>query len=141
MDSCFRRNDEYVIHTLPMIGDIRREEHDMPMRVGFTEYRKQLLERELENIEAMLPNLGVEKVILTGDMASGEYSPDSRIDLIVVQKTEYGYGRRADFFSWHFDSGVAVETQVYTPEEFEECRARLPALKMACERGRVIFDA
>ena len=113
----------------------------MPMRVGFAEHRKLLLERELENIKAMLPNLGVEKVILTGDMASGNYSPVSRIELIVVHKTEYSYARREDFFSWHFDCNVAVDTQVYTPEEFETCRHTLPALKLACERGQVIFDA
>ena len=112
----------------------------MPLRVGFTEYRKQLLERELEDIQAMLPNLGVEKVILTGDMVTGNYWPDSRIDLIVVQKTELRFGRRADWFSWHFNSNVAVDTQVYTPEEFEHCRETLPALKQACEKGRVIFD-
>ena len=112
----------------------------MPMRVGFTEYRKQLLERELEGIQAMLPTLGLEKVILTGDMVTGDYWPDSRIDLIIVQKTELRFGRRADGFSWHFNSSVAVDTQVYTPEEFENCRETLPALKHACERGRVIFD-
>ena len=112
----------------------------MPIRVGFTDYRKQLLERELETIEAMLPTLGVEKVILTGDMVTGNYSPDSRIDLIIVQQTELRFGRRADWFSWHFDSYVAVDTQVYTPEEFEICRETLPAVKRACETGRVLFD-
>ena len=113
----------------------------MPLRVGFTEFRKQMLEQELENIEAMLPTLGVEKVILTGDMVTGDYSPDSRIDLIVVQKTDLKFGRRADFFSWHLNTGVAVDTQVYTPEEFEACRETLPALKQACDGGKVIFDA
>ena len=71
----------------------------MAVRVGFTQFRKEMLEQELANIEAMLPTLGVEKVILTGDLVTGRYSPDSRIDLIVVQNTEYTYGRRADFFS------------------------------------------
>ena len=113
----------------------------MSVRVGFTQYRKQILERELEGIEAMLPNLGVEQVILTGDMVTGDYSPDSRIDLIIVHKTDLCFGRRADFFSWHFDSSVAVDTQVYTPEEFETYRDSLPALKLACETGRVLFNA
>ena len=111
------------------------------MRVGFTKFRQQMLEQELKGIEDMLPNLGVEQVILTGDMISGDYSPDSRIDLIVVHKTDLCFGRRADFFSWHLDSIVAVDTQVYTPEEFETCRESLPALKQACETGRVIFNA
>lgn len=113
----------------------------MPVRIGFTQFRRQMLERELENIEQLLPTLGVEKVILTGDMASGNYSPDSRIDLIVVQETDRPFGRRADFFSYHLGSGVEVETLVYTPEEFETLRQTLPALQAACEKGRVIYDA
>lgn len=113
----------------------------MPMRVGFTEFRKQLLERELASIEQMLPTLGVEKVIVTGDVVTGRYSPDSRIDLIVVQKTDLPFGRRADFFSYHLGSYIGVDTQVYTPEEFEVLRDTLPALHFACEQGRVIFDA
>ena len=36
----------------------------------------------------ILPMLGVEKVILTGDMITEDYAPDSRIELIVVQNTE-----------------------------------------------------
>ena len=73
-------------------------------------------------------------------MVSGDYAPDSRIDLIVVQKTDVPFGRRADFFSWHFDSSVAVDTQVYTPEEFEVCQQSLPTLNHACQKGRVIYD-
>ena len=38
----------------------------MPMRIGFTDFRKQMLEEELKNVEALLPQLGVKKVILTG---------------------------------------------------------------------------
>ena len=33
----------------------------MPMRVGFAQFRKQMLERELENIQEILPNLGIER--------------------------------------------------------------------------------
>jgi len=113
----------------------------MPMRVGFIQFRKQMLERELNGIMELLPSLGVEQVILTGDMVTGRYRPDSRIELIVVQKTEAAFGRRADFFSYHLGSGVAVDTQVYTPEEFATLKDTLPALQRACEKGRVIFDA
>ena len=88
----------------------------MPMRVGFTLFRKEMLERELTGIQALFPTLGIEKVILTGDMITEDFSPDSSIDLIVVQKTTDTFGRRADFFSYHLGSYVAVNTQVYTPE-------------------------
>ena len=113
----------------------------MPVRVGFSRYRKEILERELESITQVLPILGVEKVILTGDMVTEDYSPDSQIELIVVHKTDLSFGRRADFFSYHLDTAVAVDTQVYTPEEFENLQETLPALNHACKNGRVIFDA
>ena len=47
----------------------------MPVRVGFSRYRKEILERELETIIGILPILGVERVILTGDMATEDYAP------------------------------------------------------------------
>ena len=30
----------------------------MPMRVGFAQFRKQMVEKELENIQEILPNAG-----------------------------------------------------------------------------------
>jgi len=113
----------------------------MPVRIGFTKFRQQMLEQELENIQGLLPTLGVEKVILTGDMVTGKYSPDSRIDLIIVHDTDRPFGRRADFFSYHLGSGVEVDTLVYTPEEFDRLQVTLPALHAACEKGRVIYNA
>ncbi len=113
----------------------------MPVRVGFARYRKEMLERELQSIIDILPILGVEKVVLTGDMATEDYAPESGIELIVVQNTELPFGRRADFFSYHLNTSVAVDTQVYTPEEFDLLRESLPALSRACKEGRVIFDA
>ena len=113
----------------------------MPMRVGFSQYRKDLLEQQLAIIEKLFPTLGVEKVILVGDMVTGEYRPDSSIELIFIHDTDRPFGRRADFFSYHLDSQVAVDTQVYTPEEFERLQDTLPALRQACRKGRVIYDA
>ena len=113
----------------------------MPVRIGFTKYRKQILERELENITGLLPQLGVEKVILFGDMVADNIAPDSQIDLIVVQNTDSTFGRRADFFSYHLSSFAAVDCQVYTPEEFEQLENTLPALFAASTKGRVIYSA
>ena len=113
----------------------------MPMRVGFGNFRKQMLERELARIIETLPMFGIEKAILVGDMATGRYTPDSRIDLIVVHKTDKPFGRRADFFYYHINSAVAVESQVYTPEEFDTVQKTNPTVRRALEQGRVIFDA
>lgn len=113
----------------------------MPVRIGFTQFRRQMLEKEMENIMSLLPQLGVEKVYLTGDMVTGDISPDSRIDLVVVHDTDGAFGRRADFFSYHLSSMVAVDCQVYTPQEFEELQDSLPALATAIKHGRVICSA
>ena len=113
----------------------------MPVRIGFTLFRKQMLEKELELIQGLLPTLGVDRVILTGDMVTGDYSPDSKIDLIIVHDTDRPFGRRADFFSYHLGSAVEVETMVYTPQEFDHLRETLPALHAACEKGREIYHA
>ena len=113
----------------------------MPMRVGFAQFRKQMVERELENIQEVLPNLGVEKVILVGEVAAGEYTPASRIELVVVHDTDRPFARRSDFFSYHLGSSVEIDTQVYTPEEFETLKESLPALRRACAEGKEIFNA
>ena len=113
----------------------------MPMRVGFIQFRRQMMEQQLDEIMGVLPTLGIEKAILTGDMVSGDYSPASTIDLVFVHDTDRQFGRRADFFSYHIGSQVGMRAQVYTPSEFEELQDTLPALYQACKRGRVIFDA
>lgn len=113
----------------------------MPVRIGFTQFRRQMLEKELENIMSLLPQLGVEKVFLTGDMVTGDISPDSRIDLVVVHDTDATFGRRADFFSYHLSSMVAVDCQVYTPAEFQELAGMLPALAATIAQGKVIYSA
>ena len=113
----------------------------MPMRVGFGEIRRQMLERDLVQIEEMIPILGVEKVILTGDMAAGDYKPDTKIELIIVHDTDYSFGRRAEFFSYHLPSSVDIDTLVYTPAEFEDMKEKLPALAKACREGREIYNA
>ena len=104
-------------------------------------FRKDMLARELAGMENLLPNLGVEKVILVGDMVTEDYTPESSIQLVVVHETDRPFGRRADFFSYHLDSTVAVDTQVYTPQEFESLKETLPELHRACQQGRVLFDA
>ena len=113
----------------------------MPVRIGFSVFRKEMLDRSLQRIEELLPILGVEKVILVGDILTGDFTPESSIDLVVVHETDRPFGRRADFFSYHLDTEVAVDTQVYTPEEFERLQDTLPALHHACQNGRVIYDA
>ena len=113
----------------------------MPMRVGFIQYRRQMLEQQLAELTDVFPTLGIRKAILVGDAVTGDYSPASTLDFIFVQETDRPFGRRADFFSYHLDAQVGITSQVYTPEEFEELQDTLPALYAAGKQGRVVFDA
>ena len=67
--------------------------------------------------------------------------PDTRIELIIVHDTEYSFGRRADFFSYHLPSSVDIDTLVYTPAEFDDAVENLPALGKAVREGREIYHA
>jgi hypothetical protein len=111
------------------------------MRVGFIQYRRQMMEQQLAEMMDVFPTLGIDKAILIGDMVSGDYSPASTIDFVFVHDTDRPFGRRADFFAYHIGSQVGMRAQVYTPAEFEELQETLPALYEACKRGRVVFDA
>ena len=113
----------------------------MPMRVGFIQFRRQMLERQLDEMMAVLPTLGIHKAILIGDLVSGDFSPSSSLDLVFVHDTDQPFGRRADFFSYHIGSQVGMTAQVYTPAEFEQLQDARPALYAAGQRGRIIYDA
>ncbi|MFQ5880690.1 MAG: nucleotidyltransferase domain-containing protein [Dehalococcoidia bacterium] len=113
----------------------------MPVRMGFTEYRRQLLEKELERLVEEMPRLGIPKVILVGSFARGQTGPDSDLNLVILHDTEYGFGRRQDFFSYHLDPQVAMHFVVYTPKEFEEESLANASLRYALERGRVVYES
>ena len=76
----------------------------MPMRVGFIQYRRQMLERQLEETMGVFPTLGIEKAILIGDAVTEDVSPSSTLDFVFVHNTDRPFGRRADFFSYHLDA-------------------------------------
>ena len=69
----------------------------MPVRIGFAEYRSQLLRQELER---------------------GDVKPSSILELIIVQETEDSYLDRIDFFLSHLRPTVGIDISVYTPDEF-----------------------
>ena len=113
----------------------------MPVRIGFSRYRRQSLERELERISEMFPQLGVERAILVGDMATDEVGPESSLDLIMVQDIPGNFTRRMDFFTSHLGPMLATNFLVYTPEEFDMLKETNLPLSNALRRGRVIYES
>lgn len=113
----------------------------MPVRIGFSRYRRQSLEKELERITGMMPQLGVEKAFLIGDLATGDVGPDSSLDMIMVLDLPGNFTRRMDFFTSHLGPMIGASFLVYTPDEFEELKDASPFLRDALQKGRLIHGA
>ena len=111
------------------------------MRVGFGHFRRQSLEQELARIVPMLPQLGVQKAYLTGDLARDDVGPASSLDLVIVMEIQGNFTRRMDFFTSHLGPLVASNYYVYTPEEYAEHKDTSEFLRTAIQRGRVVHDS
>ena len=113
----------------------------MPARIGFARFRREALERELDRITPMMPQLGVQKAILIGDLATEQVGPDSSLDLIMVMDIPGNFTRRMDFFTSHLGPNVGTNFLVYTPEEFQLMETSSPYLRSALTRGRVVHES
>ena len=113
----------------------------MPVRIGFSKYRHQALEAELERITGMMPQLGVQQAILIGDLPAGRVGPESSLDLVVVLEIPGNFTRRMDFFTSHLGPMLATNFFVYTPEEFRSLKDISPFLRNAIVRGRVVHES
>ena len=113
----------------------------MPVRIGFARFRREALEKELERITGMMAQLGVQKAILIGDLATGRVGPDSSLDLIMVQDIPGSFTRRMDFFTSHLGPMLATNYLVYTQEEFGTLKDTSPFLRVALSSGRVVHEA
>ena len=113
----------------------------MPIRIGFSKFRRQALEIELERVVGMMPQLGVERAVLFGDLVMDRVGPESSIDLIMVQDIPGNFTRRMDFFTSHLGPEVAMNFFVYTPDEFHALRDSDPILRSALSKGRVVHGS
>ena len=112
----------------------------MPVRVGFSKFRQQTMQKELERILEVLPQLGVEKVILFGDLAEEDVRPASTLELIMVQDIPGNFTRRMDYYISHLHPEVATNYWVYTSEEFYLLQETNPFLAEAVKKGRVVYE-
>ncbi len=103
----------------------------MPMVFGFAAHRRQQLEAEFLRIAGSMRQLGAERFWLSGDLARGDITPTSELELLIVHETEQPFHRRSDFFQTHLRPQVGTTFIVYTPAEFDEL----------AERDRVIVEA
>jgi len=111
----------------------------LPMMYGFAQQRKQLLEVELERLRNEMPQLGAMRVALTGDLAMGHVTPETPLELVVVQMTDEPFHRRSDFWTTHLRPRIDTSFFVYTPDEYEELADRDPVLVAVAREGEVII--
>ena len=86
-----------------------------------------------------MPQLGAMHVALTGDMAVGHVTPETALELVVVQQTDEPFHRRSDFWVTHLRPRLDTSFFVYTPEEYEELAETDPLLTAVERDGEVII--
>ena len=107
-----------------------------PMMFGFGRQRRQILESELRRYIDEMPQLGMNRLILVGDLVSGNPTkPDTTLELIVVQETAEPWHRRSDFWVTHLRPAVGTTFHVYTESEFFELAESDPILIRAQQYG------
>ena len=111
-----------------------------PMMFGFGSQRRRILEAEMQRYVEEMPQLGMTRLILVGDLVSGEPTkPDSNLELIVVQETDEPFHRRPDFWVTHLRPAVGTTFHVYTQSEFFELAESDPLLIHAQQFGDQLF--
>ena len=73
--------------------------------------------------EILVKKYKPEKIILFGSAASGEDSPSSDLDILVIKKTNKQYFDRVFEAKKTFDSARHVDLIVLTPKEFDNAKA------------------
>lgn len=107
-----------------------------PIMFGFARQRRQMLEAELKRYIDEMPPLGMTRLILIGKLARGGIvTPDTSLQLVVVQETAEPFHRRADFWVTHLRPAVATHFHIYTEHEFDSMSERDPLLVEATQYG------
>ncbi len=105
---------------------------------GFATQRRQMLDAELERLIAEMPQLGMLRMWVIGDLAMGRVTAESVLDLVLVQVTDEPWQRRADFWNVHLRPRVGTRFSVFTPEEFDDLADSDPLLIKAGTEGELV---
>jgi predicted nucleotidyltransferase len=98
---------------------------------------KKEAERIIQKIKEFKKKIGVEKIIIFGSFARGEFKEDSDIDLILIGKKFRGKDpfKRSKGLWLKWDLGLPVDFLCYTPEEFEELKKKVSIVSEAVREG------
>ena len=92
----------------------------MPIVFGFSNHRKNCLENELSKFSNDSRQLGAKSLAVFGDFSLSKISPDTSLDLLIIQETEEEFINRDEFWITHLRPSVHTRFFVYTPEEYKQ---------------------
>jgi len=94
--------------------------------------------REIEAfIEKLKKRINIERVIVFGSRARGDYLADSDVDLIIISKDFEGvpFYERMDKLILLWESPLDLEALCYTPKEFEQKKKEIGIVAEAVKEG------
>ncbi len=105
------------------------------------EQRMVKLSSELDRfIEAVVPALQPEQIIVFGSYASGQIHEWSDLDLVVIAETDLSFQQRLKLVYGQVRPRVGMDIIVYTPQEWEHMKAnRLFVREEILKKGKVIY--
>lgn len=101
------------------------------------EYYPKSREEVIEKIKEFKKKVNVEKIIIFGSFARGEFEEDSDLDLILVGKVFEGkpFHERLKGLWLKWDLRIPVDFLCYTPEEFENLKKGVNIVSEAVKEG------
>ena len=111
-----------------------------PIMFGFARQRQQMLEAELTRFIDEMPPLGMTRLVLIGELARGNsISPQTGINLVLVQETDEPPHRRPDFWVTHLRPAVSTTFNVYTTAEWDSMLYTDPLIIEATNFGERLY--
>lgn len=111
-----------------------------PIMFGFGRLRRRMIEAEIQRYVEEMPQLGMTRLILMGDLVSGkEPGAGDTVELIVVQETDEPFHRRSDFWVTHLRPAVGTDFHVFTEQEFLDLQSTDPLLIRSHNYGEPLY--
>jgi predicted nucleotidyltransferase len=91
-------------------------------------------------INLIIKKFNLNKIIIFGSFARGDYHTGSDLDLIIVGEFKERFIDRIGKIIELNDSGLEIDVMVYTEEEFQKMiKERRPFIEQALEEGIVVY--
>ena len=101
-------------------------------------YTDEMMKRDLNKFKNRVKKkFKLDKIILFGSRARGDFFLDSDVDLIIVSedfKDKFFTSRMSDILEF-WDAPVDLEPLCYTPEEFKKKKKQIGTVRQALKEG------